>query len=124
LAFRATIATPAETFVLHGSPKIYVKTADSGSKRRHAFCNDCGTPIYACAIESPASYSLLIGTITQRAVFAGSADLAKFCAQLDQCARFSVCFRARLTMLDVKVLLVASARVQFGSVKVVSPYEV
>jgi hypothetical protein len=69
-AFRANIPAPAAQFVLHsGAPKSYVKTADSGNRRRHAFCGDCGTPIYACAVDDPQSYSLRIGTITQRAAF-------------------------------------------------------
>jgi hypothetical protein len=69
-AFRANIQAPAEQFVLRGgAPKSYVKTAESGNQRRHAFCGDCGTPIYACAVENPQSYSLRIGTITQRAFF-------------------------------------------------------
>ena len=70
-AFRATIAAPAETFVLRtGAPKSYIKTtAESGTRRRHAFCPDCGTPIYACAIETPTRYSLRVGTIAQRAAF-------------------------------------------------------
>jgi hypothetical protein len=66
-AFRANIAAPASHFVLRGEPKSYIKTAESGNKRRHAFCGECGTPIFACAIENPQSYSLRIGTITQRA---------------------------------------------------------
>jgi hypothetical protein len=65
--FRANVRTPAAQFVVRsGTPKSYVKTAESGNKRRHAFCGDCGTPIYACAIEDPPSYSLRVGTITQR----------------------------------------------------------
>ncbi len=67
-AFRANISAPAAGFVLlRGTPTSYVKTAESGTKRRHAFCGDCGTPIYACAVEDPPSYSLRVGTITQRA---------------------------------------------------------
>jgi len=69
-AFRANIPAPAAQFVLRsGTPKTYIKTAESGTKRRHAFCDNCGTPIYACAIEDPQSYSLRVGTITQRAAF-------------------------------------------------------
>jgi hypothetical protein len=65
--FRANISAPARHFVLlRGTPKSYVKTAESGNKRRHAFCGNCGTPIYACAPENPQSYSLRVGTITQR----------------------------------------------------------
>lgn len=66
-AFRANIAAPASHFVMRGEPKSYIKTAESGGKRRHAFCGECGTPIYACNIDNPPTYSLRIGTITQRA---------------------------------------------------------
>ena len=69
-AFRANIQAPAQTFVLRGEPKIYIKTtAESGNRRAHAFCGDCGTPIYAAAIENPPTYSLRIGGIKQRAEF-------------------------------------------------------
>ena len=67
-AFRAVVTAPAAHFALRtGMPKSYVKIAASGNKRRHAFCGDCGTPIYACASENPDNYSLRVGTITQRA---------------------------------------------------------
>src|SRR6516225_7461265 len=67
-AFRANIAAPAASFrMLSGEPRIYVKTADSGARRGHAFCGDCGTPIYATAAEGQrTSYSLRIGTLDQR----------------------------------------------------------
>jgi hypothetical protein len=65
-AFRAVIPAPAESFVLRGTPTEYVKTAESGTKRRHAFCPACGTPIYAAALENTAAYSLRVGTIRQR----------------------------------------------------------
>ncbi len=67
--YRATIPAPAAAFVLRsGEPKIYIKTAESGTKRAHAFCPDCGTPIYAAAaVGDPPTYSLRIGAIKQRA---------------------------------------------------------
>jgi hypothetical protein len=69
-AYRAVISASAAHFVLRtGTPKSYVKTAESGNKRRHAFCGNCGTPIYACAVDDPQSYSLRIGAITQRSAF-------------------------------------------------------
>jgi hypothetical protein len=69
-AFRANIAAPAEHFVLKsGTPKSYIKTAESGNKRRQAFCATCGTQLWACAVEEPQSYTLRAGTITQRAAF-------------------------------------------------------
>jgi hypothetical protein len=66
-AYRANIPTPADKFVLlRGEPKIYIKTAQSGAKRAHAFCGNCGTPIYAAAIRDPQTYSLRVGAIKQR----------------------------------------------------------
>ena len=55
--------------LLSGTPKTYVKTAESGNKRLHAFCGNCGTPIYACAVDDPQSYGLRVGTIIQRGAF-------------------------------------------------------
>ena len=68
-AFRVSVPAPAPSFrLLTGHPKIYVKTADSGATRIHAFCVNCGTPVYACAnVENPPTYSLRIGCLKQRA---------------------------------------------------------
>jgi hypothetical protein len=55
--------------LLSGTPRTYIKTAESGNKRLHAFCGNCGTPIYACAVDNPRTYGLRVGTITQRAAF-------------------------------------------------------
>ena len=68
-AFRANIPTKAEDFVLRGTPASYIKTAESGRQRRHAFCGQCGAPIYSSDVENPASYALRVGTIRQRASF-------------------------------------------------------
>ncbi len=55
-AYRASVPAPRDTFVLRsGQPKVYVKTADSGTRRAHAFCPDCGTPVYSSAISDPPS---------------------------------------------------------------------
>ncbi len=71
-AFRVAVAAPAATFrLLTGQPKVYVKTADSGTKRRHSFCPNCGTPAYATAdTPSPPHYSLRVGCLKQRAQLA------------------------------------------------------
>ena len=67
-AFRVTVPAPAAGFrLLRGEPRHYVKTGDSGAKRRHAFCGDCGGPVYASALEDPPSYSLRVGALKQRA---------------------------------------------------------
>ncbi|MDI4667337.1 GFA family protein, partial [Xanthobacter autotrophicus] len=66
-AFRANIPAPAAGFRLtRGTPRTYVKTAESGAKRLLAFCGHCGTPLYACAAEAPTAYSLRTGAIRQR----------------------------------------------------------
>ena len=68
-AFRTNVASLPGSFALTGgSPKIYLKTADSGNKRAHAFCPDCGTPIYAAAPgPNPQSVGLRVGALDQRA---------------------------------------------------------
>jgi hypothetical protein len=66
-AFRANISAPAASFrLLRGEPRTYVKTAASGAKRLLAFCGNCGSPLYACAVEKPPSYSLRTGVLQQR----------------------------------------------------------
>jgi hypothetical protein len=74
-AFRAGIASLPGTFVLiSGAPKIYIKTAESGTKRAHAFCPDCGTPIWSAAPgPHPSVHGLRVGGIDQRAQFAAPA---------------------------------------------------
>jgi hypothetical protein len=68
-AFRANIASLPGTFRLtSGTPTIYIKTAESGNRRAHAFCPQCGTPIYAAdPAPNPSSYGLRVGGIDQRA---------------------------------------------------------
>jgi hypothetical protein len=70
-AFRTNISSLPGTFTLKsGTPKIYIKTADSGNKRAHGFCPECGTPIFSTAPEpNPSTYGLLVGGIDQRAQF-------------------------------------------------------
>ena len=67
--FRVSVPAAKERFhLLHGQPKTYVKTAESGAKRIHAFCANCGTPVYSCAnVEDPPTYSLRVGCLEQRA---------------------------------------------------------
>ena len=66
--FRAAIPSLPKTFVLKsGTPKSYIKTAESGKQRVHAFCPECGTPIYATSPEpAPSIYGLRFGGIDQR----------------------------------------------------------
>jgi hypothetical protein len=68
-AFRVTVSAADGSFtLLSGRPTIYIKTAESGAKRAHAFCGLCGTPIYATSAgDGPKKYGLRVGTIRQRA---------------------------------------------------------
>lgn len=68
-AFRVSVPAEAKSYrLLSGTPKVYVKTADSGTKRRHSFCPNCGTPVSATAdADSPQTYSLRVGCLAQRA---------------------------------------------------------
>lgn len=52
---------------LKGTPKIYVKVAESGNRRAQGFCAGCGSPIYSAAAEAPEIYFLRVGTMRQRA---------------------------------------------------------
>ena len=67
--FRVAAHAPATTFrMVTGQPKVYVKTAQSGSKRRHSFCPNCGTPVRSSAdTDDPLTYSLRVGCLKQRA---------------------------------------------------------
>lgn len=67
-AYRVSVPAPRESFaLLSGQPKAYVKTAESGAKRIHAFCPDCGSPVYSSAIADTPAYSLRVGCLEQRA---------------------------------------------------------
>lgn len=67
-AYRVSVpASAANLKFLQGTPKIYVKIAESGNKRAQAFCADCGSPIYASDAHKPEIYFLRVGTLSQRA---------------------------------------------------------
>ncbi len=67
-AYRVIVRAPAAGFVLKsGTPKIYVRTSDGGARRGQACCPDCGTPLYAAALENTPFYVLRLGAIKERA---------------------------------------------------------
>lgn len=65
--FRVTVPAPIDSFVLHGEPKRYVKTADSGARRVQAFCPECGTALFSSATENVTQVMIRTGCVTQRA---------------------------------------------------------
>ena len=67
-AYRVTVQVRAEQFHLRtGEPTSYLKLAESGNKRVHAFCPRCGTPIYSAAPNDTTTYGIRVGTLKQRA---------------------------------------------------------
>jgi hypothetical protein len=52
--------------ILTGDPKVYFRTTEKGEKRKRAFCEDCGTPIYAADLSESPLYSIRVGTARQR----------------------------------------------------------
>ena len=76
-AFRMVVLAEKGSFrLLSGKPTIYVKTADSGRKRAHAFCPTCGTQMYATpVVDNPEHYGLRVGSIRQRAQLRPSRQL-------------------------------------------------
>jgi hypothetical protein len=67
-AFRTVVpARPGSFKLLAGVPKVYIKTAESGSKREQTFCPDCGTPIYSAPVGTPVRViGIRVGSIRQR----------------------------------------------------------
>jgi len=67
-AYRTVAPATEGTFkMLTGCPKIYVKTAENGSKREQAFCSECGTPIYSAPVgEDSTLFAIRVGAIMQR----------------------------------------------------------
>ena len=67
-AYRVSANAAGDCFqITRGKPKEFVKVAASGSRRIQAFCADCGTALYATAVEGDRSYNIRIGTLSQRA---------------------------------------------------------
>jgi hypothetical protein len=66
-AFRVSLPVPRESLVLTGKPTEYVKVAESGNRRIHAFCAQCGTPVYSCAVDDAPTYTLRVGCLEERA---------------------------------------------------------
>jgi hypothetical protein len=64
---RASVPARVEDFrLLRGTPKAYVKTAESGKRRVQVFCGDCGSPLYSADAEGAQTYTLRIGPMDER----------------------------------------------------------
>jgi hypothetical protein len=60
-------ASPEAFRLVRGEPRIYMKVADSGSRRGHAFCGTCGAPVFRLPTDNNPNYSLRVGGLAQRA---------------------------------------------------------
>jgi hypothetical protein len=65
-AFRAVVRAQKENLKIDGTPKVYMKTAESGNKRVQAFCAECGTHLYATSEKDQQIFGLRLGTVKQR----------------------------------------------------------
>lgn len=68
-AYRVSVRSVADKFRLtKGEPKMFIKLAESGRKRAHAFCEVCASPLYATEADgAPTTYMLRVGTLAERA---------------------------------------------------------
>ena len=65
-AFRTAVPASPEYFhLVRGEPRIYIKVADSGSRRGHAFCGQCGAPVFRQPTDNNPNFSLRIGGLDQ-----------------------------------------------------------
>jgi hypothetical protein len=73
--FRAVVVAPIGKFAVRGTPKSYIKVAQSGNRRAQMFCGECGTPLFATAPENATSVVIRLGCVTQRAELRPSAQI-------------------------------------------------
>ncbi len=67
--YRGAVVVAGQDFDLSGTVKNYIKKAASGNDRIQAFCPECGTHMYATAVDGdPADkvYNVRLGTVQQR----------------------------------------------------------
>ena len=65
--WRASVRGRMADLRIEGEPRIYLKTAESGSKRGQAFCPNCGSALYAFTPPDPEIVNLRLGSVDQRA---------------------------------------------------------
>ena len=70
--YRAMIRPDPASYEMRGTPKQYLKTADSGRQRAQGFCGTCGSHLYAADPDGK-NLSLRIGVIAERYELGGPA---------------------------------------------------
>lgn len=75
-AFAAGLRVPASGFrITQGTPKRYVKSADSGHAVTRAFCGDCGSTLYVQVATRPDLVGLRVGTLDDPSGFRPEANI-------------------------------------------------
>jgi len=73
--FRHVVPAHVDSFSLSGTPKSYIKVAESGNRRAQMFCPECGTPLYGASPENPSWISIRLGCVQQRAALRPAAQI-------------------------------------------------
>jgi len=74
-AFRTVAIARYETLHVSGTPKAYVKVADSGNRRAQVFCPECGTPLFSMPPEHPTMVVIRLGCVRERAKLKPAAQI-------------------------------------------------
>ena len=75
--YRTNVMAEDGSFALRkGTPKVYIKTAESGRQREQGFCGECGSALYATSAgEGPKVYALRAGVLAERASLVPTAQI-------------------------------------------------
>lgn len=74
-AFRASVVALAADVSIQGTPRRYIKTAESGAYRAQLFCPECATPLFTMAPEGGPAITIRLGCVAQRAQLVPSAQI-------------------------------------------------
>ena len=74
-AFALSMPVWAADMTLDGSPSIFVRATESGTRTHCYFCPDCGTRLYHSSERSPAILTVKAGTLDRAGMLAPVAHL-------------------------------------------------
>lgn len=67
-AFRIAVPAHEDDFRISGEPRIYIRLGTTGARRAQAFCENCGSPVYATGVDDEVKiYMIRLGSSNQRA---------------------------------------------------------
>jgi hypothetical protein len=78
----AAMRVPARGFrITRGDPKVHVRTSDAGNEVTHAFCGDCGAPLFIRVSARPDIVGLRVGSLDDPSGFRPEAHVFAKSAQ-------------------------------------------